>query len=229
MRKTFWFAIGFFATIAFITAAMELSLASADVYPVAGIARILNNDAAGLNYGASVGPDEALDVNLEGKRKTYRVAITGLVNAASATDIVYINGSATKTVRITRIIVGGRATAAASADVRLIKRSATDTAGTCTASTIVPVLSTSAAATAVVSQCTANPTVGTAIGDVAVKQTFFGNLTTGQPGADADFTFGTGGGQPLTLVSAAETVGISLNAVTYSGGLIDVVIEFTEE
>ena len=167
-------------------------------------------------------------VNTEGLKPTYSVA-SQVVAASSATDVIYITGSATKTIKITRINIGGRATSAVSADVSIVKRSTADSGGTCTAGTAIPHDSTLGAATATIGVCTANPTLGTAVGTLREKQVFLGNLTTGAPGADAQFLQGDRSAQEFTLRGAAQTIGINLNAGTYSGNLINFDIEWTEE
>ena len=164
----------------------------------------------------------AFFANQEGQKATYSAAITG---------IVYITGSATKTIRITRINIGGRATSAASADVQIIRRSTADSGGTCAAMTLVQHDMNSAAPTATVSSCTANPTLGSTTngGTLRDKQLFLGNLSTSAPGADAQFLFADRASSTIVLRGAAQTIGINLNGVTYSGNLMDVDIEWTEE
>ena len=173
----------------------------------------------------------AFFANQEGQKATYSAAITGLVAASSATDIVYITGSATKTIRITRINIGGRATSAASADVQIIRRSTANSGGTCAAMTLVQHDMNTAAPTATVSSCTANPTLGSTTngGTLRDKQLFLGNLSTSAPGADAQFLFADRASSTIVLRGAAQTIGINLNGVTYSGNLMDVDIEWTEE
>ena len=110
-------------------------------------------------------------ISLEGGKATYCATITGLVPPAAATDIFTIIGSATKTIRISRIQFSGRATAAAACDVSIVKRSTADTGGTPgTVPTIVPLDSTDAAATAVCATYTAVPTLGTAVGAIRSQE-----------------------------------------------------------
>lgn len=164
-------------------------------------------------------------------RTTYSAATVGLVAASSGTDLYTIAGVAGKTIRITRICVSGRATAAASEDVVLVKRSTLDTGGTATVPTDVPNNSGSAAGGAVLAAYTANPTLGTGVGNIGVKQLFLGNLTTGAPGAAACWTWtpGTDNAQEPSLVSATEQIAVNLNGVTNSGNLHEVEIAWTEE
>lgn len=98
---------------------------------------------------------------------TYSATITALTPAASATDFFTITGSASRIVRVKRVMCFGASTADGTAVVQGIKRSAADTAGTSTTPTVVPYDSTDGAGTAVVRAYTANPTgVGTSLGVV---------------------------------------------------------------
>lgn len=80
-------------------------------------------------------------VNLQSQKVTYAASVTGLVAAASATDIFEIDGSANKIIEITQIAVSGTATAAATVDLQIIKRQSLNSGGTFTSPTIVAYLS----------------------------------------------------------------------------------------
>jgi hypothetical protein len=73
--------------------------------------------------------------------------------------------------------------------------------------------------------------LGTAVGTFGVKQLFLGNLTTGLPGERACWTWSPNAQieQEVTLNAAAEQLAVNLNGVTYSGNLLDVEFEWTEE
>src|SRR5204863_4895248 len=117
-------------------------------------------------------PVQQLDTNYrtiggptDGQKATYGASITGLVVAASATDIFAITGSATKIVRITRLRISGVRTTGTDTDIQLIKRSTANTGGTSTNPTKVAYDSNDPASTATINAYTANPTgLGTAIG-----------------------------------------------------------------
>ncbi len=198
---------------------------------VVGLVEMTGLSTAGVNSVPQLGIVDmqgASYANTEGLKATYSAA-SQVVAASAATDVVYITGSAGKTTRITRINVGGRATSAAPADVSIVKRSTADTAGTCAAATAVPHDNLSASAATTIKFCTANPTLGTAVGTLREKQTFLGNLTTGAPGADAEFKQADRPSQTWVLRGAGDTIAINLNGGTFSGNLMDIDIEFTEE
>lgn len=203
--------------------------------PVLGVMRIYDatNTAictfsAQKNCGTDVNQVGQLAVDTKPKRITYRANIAGLVPAASATDIVYINGSATKTVTINRVFVTGTAGTAVAVPVQIIKRSTASSGGTCAAMTSVPLDSSDAAATAVVNSCTANPTPGTSVGTVASQSVFFSlaSAVNAQPG---DFKFGDTNGKPVVLRGVAQGLAVNLNAVSVSSGVLTAWIEWTEE
>ncbi|SRR6266702_988272 len=176
----------------------------------------------------SVPPNSIAPV--DGLKATYSASITGLVTAASATDIFTITGSATKTVRITRIEISGQSTTAVPVQIVLLKRSVANTVGTSTAPTIVPHDSASGAATATVLAYTANPTTGTLIGNIKVAYVYLSAPATATTGPEKLFlTFGDRPAQAPVIRGIAEVIAINLNGVTTTGAAFDINVEFTEE
>lgn len=161
----------------------------------------------------------------DGVKSAYSVVMTNITPATSATDLFTIIGSGTKTVRIRNMVLYGSQTTGGVVAVSVIKRSTADTGGTSTTGTAIPWSSTDAAATAVVSAYTANPTVGTPVGTLSydipfipiVKDTLF------------EYNFNLLPFQVYTLNSAAETIAINLNATTVTGGSLTLKISWTEE
>jgi hypothetical protein len=99
-------------------------------------------------------------------KQTFGIS-SGFTPAATPTDLVIIEGSATKTVRILSMVIGTTNTAAGSQQFFLIKRSTADTTGTfVSAGTPVPLDSANAAASVNrVGHFTANPgALGTVVG-----------------------------------------------------------------
>lgn len=165
------------------------------------------------------------------QRPTYRAAVVALVTAATATDFITINGSATKTVQVTRAECNGIATTAATPDIIALKRSTANLTGTSTSPTGVPLDSASPAATAVVKAYTVNPgTLGTLVGNIgAVKLP----LPLAATGADLTRTniigVNIGPMQPVTLRGVAQTFALNGNAATLgTGAQVDCTLEWTE-
>lgn len=178
-----------------------------------------NADATAFTLPVTAAPGDAI-------RATYSATILGLAVAALATDIFTITGSASKTVRINRVMVAGTQTAGAVTEVQLVKRSTADTGGTSTAPARVPLDSGDAAATAVVAAYTANPgALGTLVGAVSADKVLV-PATTAQPDKKV-WTFG-GLVKPLVLRGAAEQLAVNLNGVTVTGGSFDITVEWTE-
>lgn len=102
---------------------------------------------------------------------TYAASST-FTPAATPTDLVIIEGSATKTVRVVSFVISTTNTAAGSQQFFLVKRSAADTTGTFVAATAVPLDSNDAAATVNrVGHFTANPgALGAAVGTIQTKR-----------------------------------------------------------
>ena len=167
---------------------------------------------------------------VDGFKQTYSAAILGLAVANTPTDIFTINGSATKTIRVTRIAFTAIQTTAAQRDVVIIKRSAANTGGTSSAVTAVPHDSSNAAGTASVKAYTVNPTgLGATVGNFRTRKVFVGTAAGTQNSDEFIVDFGDRPGQAIVLRGTAETLAINLNAVTSAGNSCDISIEWTEE
>jgi len=175
---------------------------------------------------------------VDGQRTTYSAAVKGLVPASSATDIFTITGSATKTVRVTRIAITATTTSAtpAALDVLLLKRSTANSAGTSTSPTAVAHDGLNQGKdTAVVDAYTANPTLGTLVGTALRNAKFFQTLATFTatdfPAKDQIiWEFGKRPSQAIVLRGDAEVLAVNLAAATAtSTASFDIDIEFTEE
>ena len=151
-----------------------------------------------------------------------------VVPAASATDVCTLFGSATKNVRVRRVIVGGVASVVQTEEIGIVKRSTIDTGGTQTIGTSIPYDSGSAAATAVTEWFTANPTLGTLVGALVDFNITWGNLTTGVGSGTREVLFGQLG-SPVVLRGAAQQIAVNLNGNTLVSGKVTCTFEWTEE
>lgn len=164
---------------------------------------------------------------IDGVKATYSASIVGLVPANLATDIFTITGSATKIVRITHIEISATQTTAGNANVVVLKRSTANTGGTSTNPAKVPHDSQNAAASATVAAYTANPTVGTLVGNIRSNKIFVSTATT--MGEEITMDFGVRPSQAVVLRGTAEVLAVNLNGVTLAGGSFDIDIEWSEE
>jgi len=161
-------------------------------------------------------------------KQTFGIA-SNFTPAATPTDLVIIEGSSTKTVRVVSMVIGTTNTAAGSQAFFLIKRSAADTTGTfVSAGTPVPFDSNNAASTVNrVGHFTANPgALGTAVGTinqvraaspVAIPATWAGIRELGDvemmpwgPVSKLD--------QPIVLRGVAQTLAINFNGTALVAG-----------
>ena len=171
---------------------------------------------------------------IDGIKASYAVTALGIVSATSATDIFALTGSATKLIRISRIVISGTATTIQQTDVQLIKRITADTGTSASTPTPMSYDSTSAAATATCATYTANPTItSTGSGTIFVQKLLF-NLPTpasayATPSEKMICDYGTRPTKEVILRGVAEQLVVNLNGVTVAGPLIDVTVEFTEE
>jgi hypothetical protein len=161
------------------------------------------------------------------ERVTYSTAsLIAVVNPA--TDIATLSGSASKIVKVTRITLNGEAAGGPIVEVFFVKRSSANTGGTSTPSFGVPYDSLSAAATAVLTNYTANPaSLGTTVGNVRIIKTEFAAPGGTPPYIEIDFT--VPGVQQLVLRGANEFLAINLNGFAQNNVGVTLSVEWTEE
>ena len=154
----------------------------------------------------------------DGGKATYSASYVAQSVGTSATTAIFgLVGSATKTVRLVRLIAGVTiATAGEEYDFLLQKESVLPTGGTlATVATIVPWDSADGAATAVPRFYTATPTDGTVTGILlATKLTAYiaAATTVLPPNNVLDLTFGReAGGHAIVLRGATQGIFASIN------------------
>lgn len=165
-------------------------------------------------------------ISTEGWKATYGASDDNLTPAATPTDVVIINGSATKTVRIRSITVSGLATTAGSMDLSLVKRTTADSGGTSSTQHWAKFDSSDGNATAVVTEYTANPTVGDGY-TISTK-----TLNFGVAGASGTVTwdFSDKNDKALVLRGVAQGLALNFNGDTLpNGSKFSYAIEWTEE
>lgn len=166
---------------------------------------------------------------IDGYKATYSAAAVGITSAATATDIFTITGSATKTIRILRILTSATQTTAGEINLLLVKRSTANSAGTSSAVTAVPHDSTSVAASATVLSYTANPTLGTPVGTLRADKLFAPSVATASSPTIMIYNFGDRPGQAVVLRGTSQVLALNLNSTTVTGGSFDFAVEWTEE
>jgi len=203
--------------------------------PANGLAtlRVYNSTIPVLTTGQSAAQQcdttGAAYVNSEGRKATYRASA---VFTPVAGDIAVLPGSATKTIRVTRVAISLNTTGTtASINASLVKRSTADTSGTHANMTAVPLDSTYAAASSVPLQYTAAPTLGTAVGAVSTL-TLLDPVSSGNQAQASPvvlWSFGTGAGNStIVLRGVAQQVCVNLSAVVATQ-TVTVDFEWTEE
>lgn len=189
--------------------------------PISNAARVTLYDTAG---------------NAAGQKATYSAGTSDtIIVAATATSPFFIiQGSATKVVKIQRIIVSGPATVTLGLQgVTLRKYSTAPSGGT--AVVLSPVAHDSNSAGSSVSLCqvyTTNPTAGS-VGGILGTRRFINKSTTVVDGAEFPteimFDFRSQGGEtsPIVLRGTAQGVGLALHVATST--TLTVSVEYTEE
>lgn len=164
--------------------------------------------------------------NNEGRKLSYRAVTSGVAVTASGTGFS-LQGSSTKTVRVTRVACKGVLTTAAQVLIQ-VNRCTAAASSVSNQATVTPRLldTGNAAATAVALTYTA-ATLGTGNVLLASDRAFYAPATALATGTE--FTFGTRNTQSLVLRGTAEFMQITVAASGYTGALFDYDVEFTEE
>ena len=168
--------------------------------------------------------DETFNVNPV-YQPVYSITLVGITPVT--TDLVTLQGSASKTIAIKHVLVSGKSTSGgASCDVSIMKRTAADSGGTKgTTPVITQFDSTDAAPTATPAYYTAAPTVGTG---TVIEDRILNKGAAGSAGL-IDVTFSNRNDKQLKLHGTSEFMALYFNSATVTtGDLVSVTIEFEE-
>lgn len=215
-----------------LPAATNLANAPVSLDEVNGTAFTLGQKPSANSLPVVIASDQvALPVsNTPIFKNTYSSAVSAFVSPLLATDIFTVQGSATKTIKITSIIISGTTTAGSGLSVSctLVRRSTANTGGVTATPAIVPHDSTSPAATAIVRNYTSNATaLGTSIGNIAAERITIN--TAGAINNNIYYEYQTRFDQGIVLRGTSEFLCINFGGITITGPLISISIEFTEE
>lgn len=197
---------------------------------------VLLRDGTGIETGTVANPltvdgtISAISVPVDGTKASYSATVSALTAVALATDVFTLTGSATKTIRVTRIEITGSTTAGSGISVNLsiLKRTTANTGGTTSNLVELAHDSNSAAATATAVAYTVNPTLlGTSAGTYRAVRASFG--TAGLTAAPYIWQFGDRPSQSIVLRGTSEILAINLGTITITGGILAISVEWTEE
>lgn len=170
--------------------------------------------------------------NSEGLKASYSAVAPDIAPAATATDIVVLKASATKTIRVTLITVSGDATLDNTIDLYVYKRTTANTGGTTAAITPVAHDSNDAATTATVVKYTANAaTLGTGNLIRAGHYALPASAGPKVPVVALAWEFGTRNAKTFVLKAGSnESIAVSMaGGAVPTGTQLYVNIEWTEE
>lgn len=178
----------------------------------------------------------AAKVNNDGELNTYSATATGLAPASAATDVACLTGSPTKTIRVTKVTVGGTAATLQTIPVLIKKNAAVDTGGSVGtgAAVLTPYAHLSSQTGATASATTysgTNPTVtdtnpGVIWGQVLTLPTTAAGTVTVPFMATWG---GRGGARAPVLRGVQQQLCVNLAATTVSSGSLTISFEWTEE
>jgi hypothetical protein len=199
---------------------------------VAGFAQCQFNLTAistgSVTVAMSGGPNDDFVSSLPAVRPTYSGA--ALIATGATTHFLSLAGSATTTVRVTRVSCSGYATSAITVDITAEIDSTADTVDAGTTITMVPHDSTSPAATAVLKSHTTSPTRGTLVGNVRAGELTLGLPAATTPPTKLEWTFGPRfGAQEIVLRGVAQSFSLNTSAAFGTGASVGCDLEATEE
>lgn len=157
---------------------------------------------------------------------TYAASVQGLAAASSATDVAVLPGNASNTVILTGVFLSCTQTTAGIQTVQLVKRSTADTSGTHSNMTVVAMDSNDASAVSVPLSYTANPTLGTTVGNVDTE--LIGMMATSTSSPNDIYVWKPLMGQSVFLRGTAQQIAVNLNGATISGASCDVTFDWIE-
>jgi len=187
---------------------------------------ILGQSMSGQYVGASADGD-TLAISTSGFRPTFRYTAIDITPVATATDVLVLTGSATKTIRVTKVAIMGAATVSSIYDVYMYKRSAVNTGGTLTNPAATTADSTDSAATGVLSLYTANPSALGAGSVMEAAKVYLGTAALTSP--TTTFTWGIRGDK-APILRANESLAFNFaGAAVPAGASLYLSIEWTED
>lgn len=189
----------------------------ATIDPVSKALRVTHYDTA----GNSLAP-----------KPTYRASTAVVFVAVAGTAPFFaIYGSATKTVRIKRIVISGfTLTAVGYINTNVAKYSTAPTGGTATALTPVPLDSNDAAST--ISLCsvyTAAPTAGTKVGDLSSRRSLGQATTAAAAGIPEEIEFKIDPDEGIVLRGTTQGVCLYFSTAPATAVTLAITVEYTEE
>lgn len=189
--------------------------------------------AAGTVNPLQVNGGGALFVDITGRTNTYRGCQSAFIPLADpSVPFFVIQGSATKVVKIRHLkLTWACTTGNAAPNVLRLRRYTAISGGTSNAVTAVPLDTLNAAATAVVSQYSALPTVATPFNAGSISSEYMQWITNaaGLVGpVSAQLDFGVDNCQALTLRGVSDFIGIEISAVAAGGPTMTIRCSWTE-
>lgn len=162
-------------------------------------------------------------------KATYS-ATGALSPATNATEVCTLSGSASKTIRLRRIMLAAGATAVATDPIEITKRSSVNIAAGGVALSKVPYDSSFAASTVALAEAwpTTVTTLGTLVGVLADPLITYNNYTTGVGSGNLIMEFGRFG-SPVFLRGVSQYVSVNMAGVVPAGVRLACTFEWTED
>lgn len=197
---------------------------------------VYNSTVPALTTGQQVASQSdttgSIQVNAEGRKATYSAAYGSFVVTATGT-FIQLQGSASKTVRVNRIILSGTLTTGADCTASIYRTTTAASGGSPVTGAgsfggIAKYDSSNATATAVPVAWTTSPSgTGTLAGGIADEK-FFVPAATAAP-TPVIFDFGIRNNQAVVLRGTSEFVSLFVTCTSFIGASFSGFLEWTEE
>lgn len=163
------------------------------------------------------------------KNQTYSASTLGVTLAAAATDVFTITGSATKIIHVHRVRYSCTQTTTGTIQIVFLKRSTANSGGTSQDLVEVRNDSSNSAPTATTLSYTANPTLGTLVGNLDSLRILAPSVAddASEPVKETSFSYPSA--QDIVLRGTSELFATNLNGATISGGICNFSVWWTEE
>lgn len=197
-----------------------------------------NNAAQNMDALQDASGNNISLISVDSTRATYRASANFTPQPTAAVTIISLQGSATKTVRVKRVMLGGVSTAVSSSVYQIVRTTALGAGGTAVAPTIAKLDTSSAAATAVAQHYTTTlKATGTGASGPLVTRAVGTNVVTTpatawiEPLAPLFPEAGMPVGQAIVLRGAAEFMEIQnvTPANLGAGTVLSYIIEWEED
>lgn len=179
--------------------------------------------------GVNTTPQPGVVCAMESTMPTFSASVSGFAAASTATDVACLTGSASRVVRLQRVLVTGSAASTIAIPVSLFLRTAADSAGTAVVMTPFSMDTNNTSTVSNVQYFTANPTINDTLqAQVDVAQILLPTTTTSAYGITPfDYSVALNSQGPV-LRGTGQQLCVNFNKTSPSTSLVNINFRWTE-